>query len=61
MLHALNNTEITYYFNYEPKFNGVYSKKQITQNKRWSVINLDNKNNKGTHWVSLFIDKNTAL
>ena len=24
------------------------------------MINLDDKNSKGTHWVSLFIDKNTA-
>ena len=25
------------------------------------MINLDDKNSKGTHWVSLFIDKNTAI
>ena len=25
------------------------------------MINLDGKQSKGTHWVSLFIDKNTAL
>ena len=25
------------------------------------VMNLDDKKSKGTHWVSLFIDKNTAL
>ena len=25
------------------------------------IINLDDKNNKGTHWVSLFINKNTAV
>ena len=25
------------------------------------VINLDNKNSKATHWVSLFINKNTAV
>ena len=25
------------------------------------VINLDDKNSKGTHWVSLFIETNTAL
>ena len=25
------------------------------------MINLDDKQSKGTHWVSLFIDKNTAL
>ena len=25
------------------------------------VINLDDKNSKGTHWISLFINKNTAV
>ena len=25
------------------------------------VKNLDDKNSKGTHWVSLFIDRNTAV
>ena len=25
------------------------------------VINLDDKNSKGTHWVSLFIDRNLVL
>ena len=25
------------------------------------VINLDDKNSKGTHWVSLFINKSTAV
>ena len=25
------------------------------------VINLDNKKSKGIHWVSLFIDRNTAV
>ena len=25
------------------------------------VINLDDKNSKGTHWVSLFVNKNTAV
>ena len=25
------------------------------------VINLDDKQRKGTHWVSLFIDRNTAV
>ena len=24
-------------------------------------MNLDDKNDKGTHWVSLFIDKNTGV
>ena len=25
------------------------------------VINLDDKNSKGTHWVSLFIERDTAV
>ena len=25
------------------------------------IINLDDKKNKGTHWVSLFINRNTAV
>ena len=25
------------------------------------VINIDDKSSKGTHWVSLFINKNTAV
>ena len=25
------------------------------------MINLDDKNSKGTHWVSLFIDRNAAV
>ena len=25
------------------------------------VINLDDKQNKGTHWISLFIERNTAV
>ena len=30
-------------------------------NKRSYAINFDYKQSKGTHWVSLFIDKNTAM
>ena len=29
-LHLLNNIEITNYFNYEPRFNGIFFKKQFT-------------------------------
>ena len=27
--HPLNNTKITSYFNYEPRFNGVFSKNNL--------------------------------
>ena len=61
-LHPLNNIEITNYFKYEPRFNGVFSRKNLSRIKDGVyVINVDNKNSKGTHEVSLFIDKNIAI
>ena len=62
MLHPLNNFEITNYFNYEPRFNGVFPRKNLPRRKDGSyVINLDDKRNKGRHWVSLFIERNLAI
>ena len=62
MLHLLNNIEITNYFNYEPRFNGVFSRNNIPRiNDGAYVINLHDKNSKGKQWASLFIDKNTAV
>ena len=51
------------YFNHEPQFNGVFSRNSLPKIKDGVyVINLDGKNSKEeTHWVSLFIDKNTAV
>ena len=61
-LHLLNNIEITNYFNYEPRFNGVFSRSNLPRIKDQAyVINLDDRNSKGTHWVSLFIDRNLAV
>ena len=54
--------KITNYFNNDPKFNGVFLRKNLHRIKDEAyVINLDHKNSKGTHWVSLFIDRNIAL
>ena len=61
-LHPLNNIEITNYFRYEPRFDDVFSRKTLPRIKDGAhVINLDLKNSKGTNWVSLFIDRNTAM
>ena len=35
--------------------------KQLRIKDRPYVINLDDKNSKGTHWVSIFIDRNTDI
>ena len=57
-LYPLNNIEITSCF----RFNCVSSKNNLPRIKNGAyVINLDDKNSKGIHWVSLLIDKNTAV
>ena len=49
-LHPLNNIEITNYFNYEPRFNGAFSKHNLPRIKDGAyLINLDSKNSKGIH------------
>ena len=58
-LYHLNNIEITNYFNYEPRFNGIFSKTNLPRIAY--VINLDDNKSKGTHWVSLFVVRNTAV
>ena len=50
------------YFNYNPRFNGVFSRSNLPRIKDGAyVINHDDKNNKGTYWFSLVIDRNFAL
>ena len=59
--HPINNIEITNYFNDESRFDNVFSRNNLPRIEDGAyVIILDVKNSKGTHWVSLFIDKNTA-
>ena len=55
--HPLTNIEINEYFKNEPRFNGVYSRNNLpkTIKKEAYVINLDEYENTGTHWVSLFV------
>ena len=55
--HPLTNTEISEYYANEPRFNGVYSRNNLPNKikKGAYVINLDEYENTGTHWVSLFV------
>ena len=52
--HPLTNIEIREYYKSEPKFNGVYSRNNLPNKteKGAYVINLDEYENTGTHWVS---------
>ena len=55
--HPLTNFEISEYYKNEPKFNGVYSRDNLpkTIKKGDYVINLDEYEKTGTHWVALFV------
>ena len=55
--HPLTNIEISEYYANEPRFNSVYSRNNLpkTIKKGAYVINLDEYENMGTHWVSLFV------
>ena len=55
--HPLTNIEISECYENEPRFNGVYSRNNLPKKikKGLYVINLDEYENTGTHWVSLFV------
>ena len=55
--HPLTNIEISEYYVNEPRFNGVYSRNNLPNKikKGAYVISLDEYENTGTRWVSLFV------
>ena len=55
--HPLTNIEINKYYKNEPRFNGVYSRNNLRNGvkKGAYVINLDEYENIGTHWIPLFV------
>ena len=61
--HPRTNIEISEYYKNEPRFNGVYSRNNLpkTIKKGAYVINLDEYENTGTHWVALFVKSNEAI
>ena len=51
--HPLNNFEIREYYQNEPRFNGVYSRDNLSKIKDGAyVINLDDYCDIGTHLVA---------
>ena len=61
--HPLTNIEISEYYKNEPRFNGVYSRKNLPNEIKTGayVINLDQYENTGTDWVSLFVKTNEDI
>ena len=55
--HPLTNFEIREYYKNEPRFSGVYSRNNLpkTIKKGVFVINLEEYENVGMHWVALFV------
>ena len=59
LFHPLTNIEISEYHASEPRFNGVYSRNNLPKIKKEAyVINLDEYENTGTHWIVLFVKTN---
>ena len=53
--HPLTNFEIQKYYQNEPKFNGVYSRNNLSKIKDGTYkINLDEYESIGTHWIALY-------
>ena len=54
--HLLTNLELEKYYENEPRFNGVYSRNNLPKKIKDGayVINLDEYEDVGTHWIALF-------
>ena len=60
--HPLTNFEIQEYYKNEPRFNGVYSRNNLSKLKKGAyVINLDPSKNTGTHSVVIFVKLNEVI
>ena len=59
---SLTNFEIQKYYQNEPKYNGVYSRNSLPKTKDGAyVINLDEFESIGTHWVALYGNGNKII
>ena len=57
LTHPLTNFEIQKYYQNERKFNGVYSRNNLSKIKdRAYIINLDEYESIGTQWIALYVN-----
>ena len=61
--HPLTNFEIQKYYQNEPRFNGVFSRDNLPKKIKDGayVINFDEYEDTGTHWIALFCKKNGVI
>ena len=56
-LHPLTNFEIQKNYQNKPKFNGVYSRNNLSKIKdRTYMINIDEYESIETHWIALYVN-----
>ena len=61
-LHLLANFEIQKCYQNESNFNGVYSINNLPKIKDGAyVINLDENESVGTHWIALYVNGNNII
>ena len=53
--NPLTNFEIQKYYKYEPKFNGVYSRNNLSKDRAYT-IHLHEYLSIGTHWIALYVN-----
>ena len=63
MAHPLTTFEMQKYYQNEPIFNGVYSRKNLPEKikDRAYVMNLDEYVDVGTHWIALFCRRSETV
>ena len=60
--HSLANFEIQKCYQIKPKFNGVYSRNNLSKIKDGAyVINLDEYKSIGTHWIALYVNGDNGI
>ena len=61
--HPLTNFEIEAYYQYELRFNGVFSRDNLPDKIKHGayVINLDEYSGIGTHWIALYVNSKTVM
>ena len=61
--HPLTNFEIQRDYQNEPRFNGVFSRNNLSKKIKDGsyVINLDEYADVGTHWIALFCNGNEIV
>ena len=61
--HPLTNFKIQICYQNEPRFNGAFSRNNLTKKIKYGayVINFDGCEDVGTHWIALFCNRNEIV